>query len=194
MAHATIERKTKETQIHLTIDLDRKEPPILSTGVPFFDHMLHAMAFHGGFFLEVSATGDLEVDPHHLVEDTGLVLGEALKKAQEIRGGVARYGHSVIPMDEALSEVTIDACGRPYWVYQAAFPQSHAGTFDLSLVREFLIALTNRAQINLHAQCRYGENGHHMVEALFKALGKAVAQAYAPREGGTAAMSTKGVI
>ena len=194
MSRATIERKTKETQIQLTLDLDRRDAPKVSTGLPFFDHMLTAFAFHGGFALEINATGDLEVDPHHLVEDTGLVLGDAFKKAQEARGGVARYGHSIIPMDEALSEVTIDACGRAYWVYTAEFPQTHAGTFDLSLVREFIIAFANRAQVNLHAQCRYGINGHHMVEALFKALGKAVAQAYATRDGGAAAMSTKGVL
>lgn len=194
MGHAAIERKTKETDIRLCLDLNRRDAPKVATGVPFFDHMLTAFAFHGGFFLEIEAKGDLEVDAHHLVEDTGLVLGEAFRKAQESRGGVVRYGHAVIPMDEALSEVVVDACGRPYWVYQAEFPQSHAGTFDLSLVREFLIAFTNRAQVNLHAHCRYGANGHHMAEALFKALGKALAQAYAPRDGGTAAMSTKGVI
>ena len=194
MSRTTIERKTKETQIRLTLDLDLKDAPQIATGVPFFDHMLNALAFHGGFFLDVKAQGDLEVDPHHLVEDTGLVLGDAFKKAQEARGGVVRYGHSVIPMDEALSEVVVDACGRPYWVFTADFPQTHAGNFDLSLVREFLIAFTNRAQVNLHAHCRYGVNGHHMVEALFKALGKALAQAYSPKDGGTAAMSTKGVI
>lgn len=194
MSRATIERMTKETKIRLTLDLDRHDPPKVSTGVPFFDHMLTALGFHGGFFLEIDAEGDLEVDPHHLVEDTGLVLGEAFKKMQESRGGLVRYGHSVIPMDEALSEVTIDACGRAYWVYEASFPQTHAGAFDLSLVREFIVAFTNRAQLNLHAHCRYGANGHHMVESLFKALGKALAQAYAPRDGGSAAMSTKGVI
>jgi len=194
MSRASIERQTKETKILLTLDLDRRDVPRIHTGVPFFDHMLTALSFHGGFYLEVEAEGDLAVDPHHLVEDTGLVLGDAFKKVQEARGGLVRYGHSVIPMDEALSEVTIDACGRAYWVYTAEFPQSHAGTFDLSLVREFVIAFTNRAQVNLHAHCRYGANGHHMVEALFKALGKALAQAYTPRDGGSAAMSTKGVI
>lgn len=194
MARATIERKTKETEIRLTLDLERRDAPRVSTGVPFFDHMLTAMAFHGGFWIDLEAKGDLDVDAHHLVEDTGLVLGDAFRKVQDARGGVMRYGHSVIPMDEALSEVVIDACGRPYWVYEATFPQTHAGTFDLSLVREFLIGFTNRAQVNLHAHCRYGANGHHMVEALFKALGKALAQAYAPRDGGSAAMSTKGVI
>ena len=190
----TIERKTKETDIRLTLDLDHQDPPKISTGVPFFDHLLTALSFHGGFFLEVSARGDLEVDPHHLVEDTGLVLGDAFKKVQDDRGGINRFGHSVIPMDEALSEVVIDACGRPACVYTANFPQTNAGSFDLSLIREFLIAFTNRAQVNLHAHCRYGANGHHMVEALFKALGKALAQAYATRNGGSSSMSTKGVI
>ena len=194
MSRATIERATKETKIRLSLDLDRKDAPKISTGVPFFDHMLTALAFHGGFYLEIDAEGDVAVDAHHLVEDTGLVLGDAFKTVQEARGGVVRYGHSVIPMDEALSEVVIDACGRAYWVYTAQWPQTHAGTFDLSLVREFVIAFTNRAQVNLHALCRYGANGHHMAEALFKALGKALAQAYAPRDGGAAAMSTKGVI
>ncbi len=194
MSQATIERQTKETQIRLSLDLDRKDAPKISTGVPFFDHMLTAFSFHGGFYLEVVATGDLEVDAHHLVEDTGLVLGDAFKKVQELRGGVLRYGHSIIPMDEALSEVVIDACGRPFWVFTAAFPQTHAGDFDLSLIREFLIAFTNRAQVNLHAHCRYGANGHHMAESLFKALGKALAQAYTSKDGGSASMSTKGVI
>jgi imidazoleglycerol-phosphate dehydratase len=194
MSRAAIERTTKETKIQLTLDLDRRDPPRVATSVPFFDHMLTAFAFHGGFYLEVTAQGDLEVDPHHLVEDMGIVLGDAFKKVQEGRGGVARYGWSVIPMDDALSEVAVDVCGRAYWVYQASFPQTHAGTFDLSLVREFVIGLANRAQINLHALCRYGSNGHHMVEALFKALGKALAQAYAPRDGGSAAMSTKGLV
>ena len=194
MSQATVERKTKETQIRLTLDLDRRDPPKISTGVPFFDHLLTALSFHGGFSLEIEAKGDLEVDPHHLVEDTGLVLGDAFKKVQDSREGVNRYGHSVIPMDEALSEVVIDACGRAAWVYKAEFPHTHAGTFDLSLLREFLIAFANRAQINLHAHCRYGANGHHMAEALFKALGRALSEAYAVREGGNAAMSTKGVI
>jgi imidazoleglycerol-phosphate dehydratase len=194
MSKATIERKTKETQIRLTLDLDLREDPKVSTGVPFFDHLLTALSFHGGFFLEIDAHGDLEVDPHHLVEDTGLVLGDAFKKVQDARGGIHRFGHSVIPMDESLSEVVIDACGRSVCVYTAEFPQTHAGTFDLSLIREFLVAFANRAQVNLHAHCRYGANGHHMVESLFKALGKALAQAYQLKEGGKAAMSTKGVI
>jgi imidazoleglycerol-phosphate dehydratase len=194
MSQTTVERKTKETQIRLVLDLSKTDSSKIFTGVPFFDHLLTAMSFHGGFYMELEAHGDLDVDPHHLVEDTGLVLGDALRKVQETLGAVARYGHSVIPMDEALSEVVIDVCGRPVCVYEAAYPQTHAGTFDLSLIREFLVALAARAQINLHALPRYGANGHHMVEALFKALGKALSQAYAPRGSDDRGMSTKGII
>ena len=193
MSAITVDRNTKETRIHLVLDLDSHVAPRLFTGLPFFDHMLNALAFHGGFFLEVEAQGDLEVDPHHLVEDTGIVLGDALWRSQKDRGALIRFGACTIPMDEALSEAVIDVCGRAYWVYNAEFPQTHAGTFDLSLVREFVIALANNARINLHANCRYGENGHHMAEALFKALGKALAQAYGRREDGQVP-STKGVL
>ncbi|MEI8095486.1 MAG: imidazoleglycerol-phosphate dehydratase HisB [Spirochaetales bacterium] len=190
----TIDRNTKETRIHLVLDLDSSGAPKLATGLPFFDHMLNALAFHGGFFLEVTATGDLDVDPHHLVEDVGIVLGDAFSRLQKDRGALVRYGHQTIPMDEALSECVIDVCSRPYWVYEAELPQTHAGNFDLSLVREFVIALANNARITLHARCRYGENAHHMVEALFKALGKALAQAYTLRAPGSVVPSTKGVL
>ncbi|NNM53394.1 MAG: imidazoleglycerol-phosphate dehydratase HisB [Spirochaetales bacterium] len=187
-----LERQTKETQIALALDMSSSEAPSIATGVPFFDHMLTAMSFHGGFFLEVRGKGDLDVDPHHLVEDVGLVLGDALKKHAEAAGALVRYGFSVIPMDEALSEVVIDVCNRPTCVYRADLPQPRAGNFDLSLVREFLIALANRASVALHAHCRYGENAHHMVEALFKALGKALRQAYQPSSG--LVPSTKGTL
>ncbi len=192
MSSVTVKRETKETKIELTMDLGKALSPVLNSGIPFFDHMLNAMAFHGGFYLEVKATGDLEVDDHHLVEDLGLVLGDAFRQAREKNPSIHRYGHSIIPMDEALSEVVIDACNRPYWVIQAEFPQTHAGKFDLALVREFLIALTNRGGINLHAHCRYGTNSHHMVESLFKALGRALSMAHAPKAG--VIPSTKGVL
>lgn len=192
MSPITLERTTKETSIKLSLDLSSRETPSLSTGIPFFDHMLNAMAFHGGFFLKVEAKGDLEVDDHHLVEDVGLVLGEAFRKARESSPSIQRYGHSIIPMDEALSEVVVDACNRPYWVIKTDYPQPYAGKFDLSLIREFLIALTNRAGINLHAHGRYADNGHHMAESLFKALGRALAQAHSPKEGPSP--STKGVL
>jgi len=189
----SLNRETKETSIQLTLRLD--DPTIIKfkLGLPFFEHMLTAMAFHGGFGLEIQGKGDLEVDPHHLVEDIGLVLGQALADSLEQFGPVARYGHSVIPMDEALSEATIDVIRRPYLVYQAVFPQTHCGDFDLSLLREFFQALANRAQINLHLDCRYGHNSHHMVEALFKALGRALFQAYRPHIGSNV-LSTKGAL
>ncbi len=189
----TVERQTKETQIQLSLDMSSSQVPQIATGVPFFDHMLTAMSFHGGFFLDVQGKGDLEVDPHHLVEDVGLVLGDALKKHADSAGALGRYGFSVIPMDEALSEVVIDVCNRPTCVYRANLPQTRAGNFDLTLVREFLIALSNRASLALHAHCRYGENAHHMIEALFKALGKALRQAYQSASG-AGVPSTKGTL
>ncbi len=191
---AEVIRKTKETDIKLTVDLDLKGiKPEISTGVPFFDHMLYSMSYHGGFFLKIDAAGDIEVDPHHLVEDTGLVLGEAFRQAAEKGGPLSRFGHFIVPMDDSLSEVTVDACGRPYLVYRAEYPQQLAGNFDLSLVKEFMKAFSDRAGLNLHAECRYGENGHHMVEALFKALGKALGHAYA-LSGSIEELSTKGTL
>ena len=187
-----IERKTKETQITLRLDLDSRNPPRISTGLPFFEHLLTAFSFHGGFYLEIMAQGDLEVDAHHLVEDVGLVLGMAFQKAEATRNPVHRWGFSVIPVDESLSEVVIDVCNRPTCVYKANYPQTHVGTFDLALIREFLIAFSNRSAMSLHALCRYGENAHHMVESLFKALGKACAQAYAPSDPSWGVPSTKG--
>jgi imidazoleglycerol-phosphate dehydratase len=187
-------RTTKETDITVSLAFDAKHDVSVDTTVPFFDHMLHAFAFHGGFSLSVKATGDTNVDPHHLVEDTGLVIGECLRTIFASSGGVMRFGHAIIPMDEALSEATIDVCGRPTLAYRASFPQDYAGEFPLWLFREFFLALANRAEVALHLECRYGENAHHMIEALFKALGKAIGQAYAPIEGSAAAMSTKGAI
>ena len=187
-----IKRKTKETDIKMTLDMAAKGVQI-DTPVAFFNHMLTAMAFHGGFALKVKADGDVDVDPHHLVEDIGLVLGDALAKSAEKAGVVKRYGYSIIPMDEAVSEAVIDICGRPSMVLNAEFPQAYSGTFDMALIREFLIALSNRAQIALHCTCRYGQNSHHMAEALFKALGKAIAQSYAAADSDQV-LSTKGLI
>ena len=187
-----LKRKTKETDIKLTLDMDAKGVDI-ETPVAFFNHMLTAMAFHGGFALKIKADGDIDVDPHHLIEDIGLVLGDALAKSAEKTGVVKRYGYSIIPMDEAVSEAVIDICGRPSMVLNAEFPQAYSGTFDMCLIREFLIALSNRAQIALHCTCRYGQNSHHMAEALFKALGKAIAQSYAATDSDQV-LSTKGLI
>jgi imidazoleglycerol-phosphate dehydratase len=186
-----IKRTTRETDITLTLDPDSAVDGGISTGLPFFDHLLSSMAFHGRLGLAVDAKGDLEVDPHHLVEDTGLVLGQALAGILEKTGAVARFGHAVIPMDEALAEAVIDVCGRPTLRWHAAFPQPLAGTFDCALLREFLAALAAQARISLHVEVRRGENTHHMAEAAFKALGFALKAAYAPsaRE-----MSSKGRI
>lgn len=189
-----INRETKETSIHLELDMHSGPSVKLNTGLPFFDHMLNAMAFHGGFTLNIEARGDLEVDPHHLIEDSGLVLGDALMQCFEETGAVARYGHAVIPMDDALSDVTIDVCRRPFLVLQADWPQMSAGNFDFFLIREFLQALANRGGLNIHARCLYGNNSHHMAEALYKALGRALFQAFRPQDGNSAVMSTKGTI
>ena len=142
--------------------------------------MLTAMSFHGRFSLTVEGKGDIDVDPHHLVEDVGLVLGQAFPPCFEKSGSVARFGHSVIPMDEALSEVTIDVCGRPTLSLHASFPQPTAGTFDLSLLREFFGGLASQARISLHIEIRRGENSHHMAESAFKALGKALQTGICP--------------
>jgi len=183
-------RKTKETDVAVGLDLSGPGEIRIDTGLPFFDHLLTAMAFHGGFGLWVTARGDVEVDAHHLVEDTGLVLGSALAAVFQRSQPVARFGHAVIPMDEALAEVTVDVCGRPTLGYRPRFPQARAGSFDLWLLREFFLALANQARISIHVDTRGAENSHHAAEAVFKALGKALAQAYGPGR----AMSTKGGI
>lgn len=191
----SISRETAETKISLKLALEKREKPLINTGLPFFDHMLYAMAFHGNFFLEIEATGDIEVDPHHLVEDTGLVLGQALQKSFREKGAINRYGNAKIPMDDALCEVVIDVCNRPYLVYKVDFPQEYSGKFANFLFKEFFQGLVSEAKINLHLISHYGENSHHISESLFKATG--IAMEYAFRKtgrDGTASMSTKGVI
>jgi imidazoleglycerol-phosphate dehydratase len=186
-----VSRTTLETVIELTLDPEMPVEGGIHTGIPFLDHMLTAMAFHGRLGLMVAARGDVEVDPHHLVEDVGLVLGQALAEVFEKTGQIARFGHAVVPMDEALAEVVIDVCGRPTLSLHAVFAHLWAGTFDLSLLREFFAALASQARISLHIEVRRGENGHHMAEATFKALGRALADAYARDD---RAMSSKGRI
>jgi imidazoleglycerol-phosphate dehydratase len=187
-----IHRKTKETDILVRLDMNAPGPSAPDTGLPFFDHMLNAMAFHGGFHLEVKASGDVEVDPHHLVEDTGLVIGASLEKARKEAGGIRRYASSVIPMDDALCEAVIDVCGRPYLKWNVDWAQEKAGDFQLPLLREFFWGLAVAGKMNLHLSTRYSENGHHAAEALFKAAGRALSEAYIPASGGEAGMSTKG--
>lgn len=187
-----VERTTRETSIKLSLDFDVPQQSI-DTGLPFFDHILNSMAYHGYLGLSIKAEGDLEVDAHHLVEDVGIALGTALQQTVQQYGHVQRYGHSIIPMDEALSEVSIDVSGRPYLVYSADYPQEYCGQFPTPLIREFLYALVHNARINLHAHCRYGDNSHHMAESLFKALGRAFMTAY-QKSNRDAPASTKGVL
>ena len=189
-----LRRTTKETDIGVTLDMTARGPSVPATGLPFFDHMLNAMAFHGGFRLEVDGKGDVEVDPHHLVEDTGLVIGEALDRARRESGGIRRYGQAVIPMDDALAEAVVDAGGRPYLAWNVDWAQEKAGDFDLFLLKEFFWALAVAGKMNLHLSVRYSENGHHAAEALFKAVGRALSAAYVPAGGGEEGMSTKGKI
>jgi imidazoleglycerol-phosphate dehydratase len=192
----TVSRTTKETDISLSLLQcgSGRDDLCIDTGLPFFDHMLGAMAFHGGFGLNLKARGDIAVDYHHLVEDTGLVLGDAFHKLLEKNGAVHRFGHAVIPMDDALAEAVIDVAERPCLVYQAGFPQETCGNFPAALLKEFFNAFVQRARINLHLLCRCGDNTHHMAEALFKAFGKALSAAYARADGGREDMSTKGAL
>jgi imidazoleglycerol-phosphate dehydratase len=185
-------RKTGETDISIELIFDAAGEISIETGVPFFDHLLQAMAFHGHFGIKLQARGDIEVDEHHLVEDSGIVLGEALNRLLQTRGSVQRYAQATVPMDEALAEVVIDVSGRPFLVFSGVFPQERIGSFQAVLIREFLAGLCSRSRTAIHAHMRYGENSHHMAEALFKALGIALGRAYAPAF--TGSMSTKGTL
>ncbi len=175
---ATIKRKTAETDIALTLVLDGTGQRRIETPVPFFNHMLEAVARHGLFDLDVQATGDVEVDAHHTVEDVGLVLGQAFREALGDRAGISRYGDALIPMDEALVSAAVDFSGRAAFVYRAdALKGRWVGNFDLELGREFFGGFVASALCNLHLEVRYGENAHHMIEALFKAFARATSAA-----------------
>lgn len=184
-------RVTRETDIELTLNLDGAGKAEIHTGIGFFDHMLSAFALHGGFDLTVEAKGDLEVDCHHTVEDTGIVLGQAFAEALGDKSGIARYGTAFLPMDEALAFVTLDISNRPYLVFEAAFLSDAVGGFDLQMVEEFFRAFAFQAGITLHAKTLYGRNDHHKAEALFKGLARALRQAVVPADG---VQSTKGVL
>ena len=193
MRTASLTRETRETKIALSLNLDGKGECSVRTGVGFFDHMMTALAVHGGWDLAVSVQGDLEVDCHHTVEDTGIVLGRALSQALGEKGGIARYGSAFIPMDEALGFAAVDVSGRPYLVFDCAFSAPAIGGMDTQMVEEFFRALAFHAGITLHLRCEYGKNDHHKAEALFKAFAHALRQAVRPL-GTEAALSTKGVI
>ncbi len=192
MRRAEITRATSETKIHLSLELEGG-PTSIRTGLGYFDHMLMQLAKHGGFGLQVEAEGDLQVDSHHLIEDVGLCLGDALCEALGDRRGIARWGEAHIPMDETLARVVVDLSGRPYCVFQAKYPSLVLGDgFQTEMVREFFIAFAQRAQMNLHAAILYGENTHHQIEALFKGLARSLRQAV--RVSGQDLPSTKGTL
>ena len=193
---ARIERNTKETQIVVELGLDGSGARSIATPVPFLSHMLEAFAKHGIFDLEVRATGDIEIDAHHTVEDIGLVLGNAFERALGERAGIVRYGAATIPMDEVLATVAVDFCGRPAFVWKVTgLDGKWIGSFDCELVREFFGAFATRAQCNLHVVLHYGGNAHHTIECIFKAFARAcdMATKIDPRLGG-AIPSTKGTL
>jgi imidazoleglycerol-phosphate dehydratase len=195
MRRAKISRSTSETKIEVEIVLDGTGRADIRTGVGFFDHMLELLARHGLFDLVVKATGDTHIDDHHTVEDVGIALGEAMLKALGDKKGLARYGSAHLPMDEAMALVAVDISGRPFLAFDASFPAQKIGSFDTELVREFFQALSGNARITLHARLICGENSHHIAEALFKGLARALRQALSidPREGGRVP-STKGAL
>jgi imidazoleglycerol-phosphate dehydratase len=190
---AQIIRKTKETDITLSLNLDGKGAYTIHTSIPFLDHMLSLFARHGLFDLKIKAKGDIEIDYHHTVEDVGICLGDALKKALGSKAGIKRYGNATVPMDEAIASAAIDLSDRPYLVYKLTLPKkSKIKNFDADLVEDFLQAVVSRSGITLHVASAYGRNIHHMIEAVFKAFGRALKEAVSidPRIKGV--MSTKG--
>lgn len=191
---ATVNRYTNETKIDLTFGIDGEGKSALDTGVPFLSHMLDLFAKHGQFDLTVDAKGDVEVDGHHTTEDIGICIGQALREALGDKKGIKRYGNAFVPMDEALAQVVIDLSNRPHLEMRAEFPAQQVGTFDVELVHEFLWKLALEARMNLHVLVPYGKNTHHMIEAVFKALGRALDEATTidPRVKGVP--STKGML
>ncbi|MBE6930147.1 MAG: imidazoleglycerol-phosphate dehydratase HisB [Ruminococcaceae bacterium] len=191
MREAIVERKTRETDIYVKVCLDGGEVKI-DTGIGFFDHMLTALGKHGGMGLEVRVKGDLEVDCHHTIEDTGIALGQAIREALGDMRGIRRYADCRIPMDEALAECALDISGRAYLVFHAEFTNPACGGYDCCMTEEFMRALAFNAGITLHLGCPYGKNDHHKIEALYKALARALRAAM--RVEGTEIPSTKGVL
>ncbi len=174
MRQSTIKRDTSETQIDLTIDLDGSGTSHFNTGIPFFDHMLTQIARHGMIDMHIEATGDLEVDAHHMVEDVGIVFGQALNEAIGDKNGLTRYGHAYVPLDEALSRAVIDLSGRPGLHYRVDYTRGRVGSFDVDLLREFFQGMVNHAMMTVHLDNLKGENAHHQAETLFKAFGRAL--------------------
>lgn len=188
-----ITRKTKETEVELELELDGRGEADIQTGIPFLDHMLHLFAAHGYFNLKVKAQGDLQVDQHHTVEDIGICLGHAIREALGQRPGVRRYGEARVPMDEALAMVTLDLSNRPFLHFQVLFPPGGAA-LEPQLVKEFWRAVSVHGGITLHITVPYGENTHHIIEAIFKAAGRALDAATQPEPRAEGVPSTKGVL
>lgn len=174
---ASVKRRTKETDIIVTLGLDGKGKCEVDTGIGFFDHMLEGFGKHGFFDLTVAVNGDLEVDGHHTVEDTGIVLGQAIKEALGDKAGIKRYGSFILPMDDALCLCAVDLCGRPYLGFECDFNSERVGDLDTALVKEFFYAVSYSAGMNIHIKLLSGENAHHMIEAMFKAFAKALDEA-----------------
>ena len=194
MRTATIERNTKETKIRVNLALDGTGKGEIDTGIGFFDHMLEGFAKHGFFDLCVKCQGDLQVDGHHTIEDMGIVIGYAIKEALGDKKGIVRYGSCILPMDEALAMCAVDLSGRPYLVFDAPFKSQMVGTMDTQMAREFFYAVSYAAGMNLHLKVFYGENDHHMMEAMFKAFAKALDAATQFDARITDVLSTKGAL
>ena len=192
---ATVERNTRETRIAVTVALDGAGAARLDTGIPFFEHMLEQVARHGAIDLDVRAAGDVAIDDHHTVEDTGIVLGQVVAETLGDKRGIARYGHAYVPLDEALSRVVIDFSGRPGLFYRVDWPRARIGAFDVDLIREFFQGFANAAAATVHVDSLQGVNAHHVAETMFKAFGRALRMAVARDERlGDAVPSTKGVL
>jgi len=193
MRKALIKRKTKETNISMDLNLDGRGSYSINTSVPFLDHMLSLMCKHGLFDIKLKAKGDIAIDDHHTVEDIGIVLGKALKQAVGDMKGIARYGQASVPMDEALTSVSVDISGRPYFVYKVEFPKkSKLKDFDPDLIEDFLQAFVSNSSLTLHINALYGRNIHHIIEAIFKGLGRALREAVAINPKVKGIPSTKG--
>ncbi len=192
MRSAVIDRQTAETDIHCQLNLDGSGHCQVSTGIGFFDHMMNLFAFHGGFDLVLEADGDLDVDDHHTIEDCGIALGQAFKKALGERTGIERYGFFLLPMDESLAEICLDISGRPYLVFNCEFSRDQIGMMATEMVEEFMRAFAFNAGITLHVNLRYGNNDHHKAEAIFKGLGHALKNAVTVSS--DRVMSTKGML
>jgi len=191
---ATVNRKTKEVKCSITLNLDGSGKFDVKTGIPFFNHMLEQFAKHGYLDLKIKAIGDTEIDFHHTVEDTGIVLGDAIDKSLGDKKGIRRFAHASVPFDDSLVSVTLDLSGRPYFVFRGEIPKSKVGEFDVELAEEFFKSLANSLKCNLHIELKYGTNLHHNIEAMFKAVGIALDEATSIDTRSKAVPSTKGTL